>query len=97
MYVNPLSESFNPHKQYAFLRAYGKDTILVVTNFCDQPLNTTVNIPQHAFDYLELTPQDGVTVRELLSGQSFKADIHPDSPIRITVPAQSGVIIKWKK
>ena len=96
MYVNPLSESFNPHKQYAFLRADGKDTILVVTNFSDQPLNTAVNIPQHAFDYMELKEKDGVTVKELLTGQTFKANIHPDTPIRITVPAQSGVVIKWK-
>ena len=96
MYVNPLSESFNPHKQYAFLRSDGKDTILVVTNFCDQPLNTAVNIPQHAFDYMELKQKDGVTVKELLTGQSFKANIHPDAPIRITVPAQSGVVLRWK-
>ena len=96
MYVNPLSESFNPHKQYAFLRSDGKDTILVVTNFSDQPLSTTVNIPQHAFDYLELKEKDGVTVKELLTGQTFKANIHPDTPIRITVPAMSGIVIKWK-
>lgn len=96
MYVNPLSESFNPHKQYAFLRADVKHTILVVTNFSDQPLNTAVNIPQHAFEYMELKKKDGVTVKDLLSGQTFQTNIHPDSPIRITIPAQSGVVIKWK-
>ena len=95
MYVNPLSESFNPHKQYAFLRSDGKYAILVVTNFSDQPLNTAVNIPQHAFDYMELKQKDGVTIKELLTGQSFKANIHPDTPIRITVPALSGVILRW--
>ena len=95
MYVNPYSESFNPHKQYAFLRSDGKDTILVVTNFSDQPLNSAVNIPQHAFDYLELKEKDGVSVKELLSGQSFKTNIHPDTPIRLTVPALSGVILRW--
>ena len=96
MYVNPLSESFNPHKQYAFMRSDGKDIILVVTNFSDQPLGTTVNIPQHAFDYLELKQKDSVMVKELLTGRTFKANIHPDTPIRITVPALSGLILKWK-
>ena len=96
MYVNPMSESFNPHKQYAFMRSDSHDAVLVVTNFSDQPLNTTVNIPQHAFDYMELKERDGITVKELLSGQSFKANIRPDSPIRITAPAQSGVVLKWK-
>ena len=97
MYVNPQSSDFNPHRQYAFLRSDGKDVILVVTNFTDQPLYTAVNIPQHAFDYMELKEKDGVTVKELLSGQTFKANIHPDTPIRVTVPAQSGVILKWHK
>ena len=96
MYVNPYSESFNPHKQYAFMRSDGKDTILAVTNFSDQPLGTAVNIPQHAFDYLELKEKNGVSVKELLTGQTFKANIHPDTPIRITVPAMSGIVIKWK-
>ena len=97
MYVNPQSSDFNPHRQYAFLRSDGHDAILVVTNFTDQPLYTAVNIPQHAFDYMELRESNGTTVKELLSGQTFKANIHPDTPIRITVPAQSGVILKWKK
>ena len=96
MYVNPQTADFNPHRQYAFMRSCGKDAILVVTNFTDQPLYTAVNIPQHAFDYLELKEKDGVTVKELLSGQSFKANIHPDTPIRITVPALSGIILRWK-
>ena len=96
MYVNPQSSDFNPHRQYAFLRSDGKDTILVVTNFTDQPLYTAVNIPQHAFDYMELKVQDGVKVTDLLSGQTFQANLHPDSPFHVTVPAQSGVILKWK-
>jgi glycosidase len=97
MYVNPQSSDFNPHRQYAFLRSDGNDAILVVTNFNDQPLYTAVNIPQHAFDYMNLKAQDGVKVTDLLSGQAFLANFHPDSPIRLTVPAQSGVILKWQK
>ena len=97
MYVNPQSSDFNPHRQYAFMRSDEHDAILVVTNFNDQPLYTAVNIPQHAFDYMELKERDGVTVKELLSGQTFKANINPNTLIRITVPAQSGVILKWKK
>ncbi len=95
MYVNPQSSDFNPHRQYAFMRSDDKDAILVVANFTDQPLYTAVNIPKHAFDYMELKALDGVKVTDLLSGQAFPVNLHPDSPIRITVPAQSGVVIKW--
>ena len=97
MYVNPQSSDFNPHRQYAFMRSGDKDAILVVTNFTDQPLYTAVNIPQHAFDYMELTQKDGAAVKELLSGQTFKANIHPDTPIRLTVPPLSGIVLRWKK
>ena len=95
MYVNPMSESFNPHKQYAFMRSDGHHAVLVITNFSDQPLNTTVNIPQHAFDYMELKEKDGIQVHELITGQTFRINLHPDTPVRVTVPAQSGVVLRW--
>jgi len=95
MYVNNVSADFNPHRQYAFLRSDGHDAVLVVTNFTDQPLNTSVNIPQHAFDYMELSERDNVTMHELLSGHTFRTGLHPDTPVRIRIPAQSGVAIKW--
>ena len=95
MYVNPQSPDFNPHRQYAFLRSDGHDTILVVTNFTDQPLYTAVNIPRHAFDYMEMNEKEGVMARDLLSGQAFRINIRPDSAVRITVPAQSGIVLKW--
>ncbi len=96
MYVNPLSPHFNPHRQYAFLRSDGKDAILVVTNFTDQPLNTAVVLPQHAFDYMELKTRENVTLKDLLTGQTFKSDIRPDSAVRMRIEPQSGVVVKWK-
>ena len=95
MYVNPVSAAFNPHRQYAFLRSDGKDAILVVANFTDQPLDTAINIPQHAFDYLGLKEQEHATLTELLSGHTFRSCILPDSPVRLRIPAQSGAVIKW--
>ena len=95
MYVNNVSTDFNSHRQYAFLRSDGHNAVLAVTNFTDQPLNTSVNIPQHAFDYMELNERDNVTMHELLSGHTFRTSLHPDTPVRIRIPAQSGVVIKW--
>ena len=96
MYVNPQSADFNPHRQYAFLRSDGNETILVVTNFTDQPLYSAINIPQNAFDYLELKEKSGVHVQDLISGQEFRINIHSAMPVRVTVPTQSGVAIKWR-
>lgn len=95
MYVNPLSESFNPHRQYAFLRSDGRSAVLVVVNFSEKPLQSTVIIPRHAFDYLNLTEKRGGTFTDLLSGQTMKADLYADLPLRFIVPALSGVVLKW--
>lgn len=95
MYVNPLSQDFNPHKQYAFLRADNRHAVLVVANFSDMPLNTAVNIPQHAFDWLQLNEKTGCRMKELLSGQTLTSDISPTHPIRVQVPPLSGVALRW--
>ena len=54
MYVNPTSEFFDSARQYAFLRKYKNETLLVVANFSDTEADVKINIPQHAFDYLNL-------------------------------------------
>jgi len=96
MYVNPLSDKFNPHKQYAFLRADSKNAVLVIANFSECDLQTETIIPQHAFDYLSITEGNGRTMTELLTGRKIKADLQPDRPIRCLVPAFSGIVLKFK-
>ena len=95
MYVNPYSEDFNPHQEYAFLRSDGKCSLLVVVNFGDKPLRSAVVIPKHAFDYMGLREKEGCIFTELLTGQKMKADLDADLPIRFNIPALSGVIFKW--
>ena len=95
MYVNPYSEEFNPHQQYAFLRSDGNCSLLVVVNFSDKPRLSAVKIPRHAFDYMGLKEKKGCYFSDLLSNQTMKADLHADLPIRLIVPALSGVILKW--
>ncbi len=96
MYVNPTSETYNPHVQYSFLRSDGKDTILIVTNFSSQNLQTSVFIPQHAFDYLEMNAAESCRMTDLMSGKSYSTPLLPDSAIRFNVPANSFTILKWK-
>lgn len=95
MYVNPFSDHFNPHKQYAFLRADSRHCILAVTNFSDMDLLTETRIPAHAFDYLQIKGKHNCTMTELISGTRFKADLLPDRSIRYLVPAHSGIVIKF--
>lgn len=66
-YVNPHSEYFNPEKQFAFLRSYKGKGALVVINFDSQPADIQVNIPLHAFEYLNLKESDKFNSRDKIS------------------------------
>lgn len=95
MYVNPFSEYFNPHKQYAFLRSYQDELMLVVVNFGDRAVTDRVFIPAHAFEWLQIPKSDSCTYTDLLSGQTYAGILHPDCPVRVNVPAYGAAILKF--
>lgn len=94
MYVNPKSESFDPSRQYAFLRRHANETILVVANFDDKEADVEVNIPPHAFEYLCML-SGSKEAKELLSGEMKKINVSAEQPFATTVPAHGAVAWKW--
>ncbi len=96
MYVNPVSGQFNPHRTYAFLRADIHHAMLVVANFDETAVNAAVNIPQHAFDYMQLNPRNGCLLTDLISGNTQRSDISPEHPVRVSVPSYSATVLRWK-
>ncbi len=97
MYVNPASAIFNAYKQYAYLRSYQDELLLIVANFDDKPALSSIVIPQHAFDYLELQAMDSCTYEDLLSDNKVQGSLNPDSPVTVNLPASGGVILKIRK
>ncbi len=94
MYCNYENQDFNSTKQYVFLRKKDKDLLLIVSNFEDTDVNITVNIAEHAFDYLGIDKDKEYAAKELISGESGKMTLSPETPVAISIPANSGVI--WK-
>ena len=93
-YVNQQNPKFNAHRQYAFLRRSGKEVLLIVANFDNQPAHLEVNIPQHVFDTFSLKPVASAQATELLSGEAVQTSFTPERPSPVEVPALSGVILK---
>ena len=91
MYVNGYS--LNGQYHYAYLRHLGDETILVVVNFADEVSHLCVNVPQHAFDCLNITPGKK-TCTELLTGATKAEPLVPDRPFIVAVPAHNAVM--WK-
>ena len=89
MYVNPqLSQ-----RQFAFMRKCGKQLVLVVANFDENPVRVEVNIPAHAFDYWQM-PKGNFHATELLEGVEADISIHPEKPVILDVPPLGGCA--WK-
>ena len=93
-YVNQQNPKFNAHRQYAFLRRSGKEVLLIVANFDNQPAHLEVNIPQHVFDTFSLKPVASAQATELLTGEAVQTSFTPERPSPVEVPALSGVILK---
>ncbi|MCR5569878.1 MAG: alpha-amylase family protein [Paludibacteraceae bacterium] len=94
MYCNYENPDFDSTKQYVFLRKKDKDLLLIVSNFEDKDVNVTVNIAEHAFDYLGIGKWKEYAAKELINGETRSMTLSPDSPVAISIPANSGVI--WK-
>lgn len=81
------------YRQYAFLRKASKDMLLVVVNFDDAPLDMLLNIPDHAYDYLEIQER-AYKATDLLSDTESSLVLIKGETVKITLPARGAVIYK---
>ncbi len=94
MYANQQGWRFNEHKQYTFLRKYRNELILVVVNFDSQPADVAINIPSHAFDFLQIPQMDKYQATDLLTGKTESIGLLPYKATETTVAAYSGKLLK---
>lgn len=93
MYVNYENPRFNPHRHFAFLRYYEGELIVIAVNFGDDEAQVEINMPGHAFDYLELNRGVAKAV-ELLSGQESLKMVSTSHPFATHIPPHGAVA--WK-
>lgn len=97
MYANPYSVSFNPDRQYAFLRRSGKQLLLAVVSFEDFERDIELQIPPHAFEWLELPEGKSVEGEDILTGETVDVFLSSEKKIRLHIPPYGAVILKIKK
>lgn len=93
MYVNYDNPRFNPHHHFAFLRHHGTELLVIAVNFSDAEANVAINIPDHAFEYLEM-PRGTAPATELLAGAESIKTLSASEPMLTHIPAHGAVI--WK-
>lgn len=102
MYVNLANPDFNPHSQYAFLRYFKDEILLIVTNFSDKEASVKVNIPTLAFKMARI-PIGECIMHDLLAevtgsiSNSSPVSFYPENKIPLTIQGKSAVCLSIKK
>lgn len=90
MYVN----EHLAQRQYAFMRKAADEMLFVVANFGDERMECRVNIPAHAFDFLNI-PHADMTADDMLGGAPLKAQLKTQNFIDVYVEAHNCRIYKF--
>lgn len=90
MYVNRHLE-----RQYAFLRHAEGELLLVVVNFEDRDVVVDVNIPAHAFEYLNMKEKKLIAT-DLLSKERLAMSLRKDGSVRMDISSRGGRVWKMK-
>ena len=90
MYINQ-----HLHRQYVFLRRADSDLLLIAVNFNGEPANINVNIPAHAFDYLQMK-EHKAKATDLLSGDKLSFLFKADNAVEMTINGYSARVWKMK-
>ena len=92
MYGNPY---FNPNRQYAFLRKWKNEVLLVVVNFDRADQCVWVNIPVEAFKALDFEDNKPAELTDLLTGETTISTLTDAYPYQVKLPAYSGKMLKF--
>jgi glycosidase len=93
-YVNCGGWRFDEHRQYAFLRKHERDLLIIIANFSDQEADVAVNLPAHAFNYMQFPEVDDIIATDLLTGKKEHICLSPLRATNTKLPAYGGKVLK---
>jgi len=95
MYLNYGNPKFNSDKQYVYLRKAGNEILLIVVNFEDKDVETSIDIPASVFDFLQISPKKIGTGIDLLTNEKSGSLLKPDNLFRTELKANGVRIFKF--
>lgn len=93
MYVNYDNPTFDPHRQYAYLRKDGNELIVIAVNFSGEARDSRIVIPQHALDTLGLK-RGKYMATELLTQRRMQKTLSTEEHFAIHLEASGACM--WK-
>lgn len=95
MYANMNSWKFNSDKQYAFLRKHKNELLLFVVNFDDKKVDVEINLPIHAFEYLDMEEVPTIRGVDLLTDEEREYSLLSSKPVTLSTPKYGAKIVKF--
>ncbi len=95
MYANYENRNFDSTKQYVFLRFVKNEMLLIVSNFSDEKVEISVNVPMEAFEYMRVKPTSFKSATELLTKKTFDFKKYGMENIPLAIGANDSVVIKF--
>lgn len=95
MYANQNNPYFNSHRQFAFMRRYENEVLLVVVNFDKAEQTVRVSVPDEVFKALDFEENKAATLTDLMTGEQTISTLTIAWPYQVTIPAYSGRILKF--
>jgi glycosidase len=94
-YCNKDNPHFPAKQMMAYLRKYENELILILINFDNQTHNFRINLPQNAFDILNIPDNTLSEAQELLTGHRTLCSLTYTCPYQDTLSAYSAKILKF--
>ncbi len=95
MYVNYENPGFNSDKQYVYLRKADNEILLVVVNFEDKDVETSINIPDVVFGFLQVSPEKIGIGTDLLTKEKAGSKLRSGNLFQTNIKANGGRIYKF--
>ncbi len=94
MYANLNGWRFNEHKQYAFMRKADDELLFILANFDYNAVDIAVNIPSHAFDFMQIPQKETYKAIDLLTGAEETIILLPYKASEVKLEGYGGKILK---
>ena len=94
MYVN--QDRLDTSRHYAYMRHCDGEMTVVVANFCENAVDTSIRIPQHALDCAQMSHGSYCCIN-LLTDENQTIALATDTPLPVHIDAHSAILLKVYK
>lgn len=95
-YANRSNPYFRPDRQFAFLRHTSDEILLVVANFAPFDAEIRVNIPEHAFQTMQVKDNTAFLLTDMLSGENSIGCLTQYAPYPLRLPAYGYALHRFR-